>query len=66
MAGTYNLVYRAQLTNLRGGSVVVKDAPFTVTVVSCCSATVFDPSPFVALVTMSTTALATTAVTQIL
>ena len=66
MVGSYNLVYRASITNLRDSTLVVKDAAFTVTLVSCCALTTFDASPWVALTTMTTTALATTSSTQVL
>lgn len=64
-AGIYNMVYRASITNLRTGSLVNKDAIFTVTVVDKCATTTFSaPSP--ALTAMSTTALAGTTTTQTL
>ena len=64
-AGTYNMVFRASITNLRTGLPVNKDATFTVTVVDKCATTTFSaPSP--ALTAMSTTALAGTTTTQTL
>lgn len=63
-AGTYNLVYRASITNARTSTVVNLDATFTVTIIDRCATATFTPQP--STITMATTALSTTAVTAVL
>ena len=63
-AGSYNLIYRASLTNTRTSTVVTLDEAFTVTIVDRCSTTTFTPQP--ALSTMTTTALSSAVYTQTL
>lgn len=63
-AGTYNLIYRASITNARTNTAVNLDATFTVTIIDRCATTTFTPQP--SAISMSTTALSTTAVTETL